>query len=94
MTLPGWDSLEIVKNVHSIFEIGALGLFACLVVFDVLAHLPTKKESLFKILSLVSFGLAILSEICAYPYSRRNDELSGLEIIAAQNMAAEAYRDA
>jgi hypothetical protein len=94
MTLPGWDSLDAVKNIHSVFELGSLGLLAAVVIFDVLAHLPTKHSPLFKVLGLFGFGLAVLSEICAYPYSGRNDELAKIEIVSAQRMAAEAYRDA
>lgn len=91
MTPPWWRSPDDVRTVHSFFEIGALALFAALVIFEILEHLKIKGETAFKILALVSFGLAVLFEICAYPYSKRNDELSGNEI-RRLSTAAESAR--
>src|ERR1700683_4160111 len=78
--LPNWNSLESVRNAHTFLEGGALLFFAVLVVFDVLAHLYDEENRdrarLFAGIGLCCFGVAILAEIVAYPYSRRNDLLS------------------
>jgi hypothetical protein len=80
--LPNWNSLESVRNAHSLLEGWALIFFAILVVFDVLAHLYEDDKDtakLFERIGLCCFGIAILAEIVAYPYSRRNDLLSDQE---------------
>jgi hypothetical protein len=79
-----WSSIDSVRSVHSTLEGGAIVFFALLVLFDVLAHLSddTHKERAkrFERIGLCCFGVAVLAELIAYPYSRRNDELSGTEI--------------
>src|ERR1035441_9312530 len=115
--MPAWDTLEVVRAVHSWLEGWALAFFALLVCLDVAIHLfgespgpawviewreqtrlfvwKTRRwtwrlpafhgtavlKSLFKTLSLVSFALAILLEIAAYPYSERIDELADRELL-------------
>jgi hypothetical protein len=78
--LPDWNSLDSVRSAHSLLEGGALIFFAALVVCDVLSHVyKDKRESvakLFERIGLWCFAVAILGEIAAYPYSRRNDFLS------------------
>lgn len=94
MTPPWWTSLDDVRSAHSFFEVSGLVLFAFLVVFEFLEHLKTKREHLFQILGIISFALAILSEILAYPYSQRNDELSGNEIRLLGKISNQARLDA
>jgi hypothetical protein len=67
--------------------------FAALVLFEVAAHLATdhNRENTLDKIGLVCFAIAVIAEICAYPYSRRNDEFSGLEI-ASLNIDASAAR--
>jgi hypothetical protein len=97
MALPGWDSLETVKAIHSALEGWALVFFAILVVCDVVMHFGDDVARVrlatwlpfFKNSSLVSFGLAVLLEICAYPYSQRNDELSTAVITALREQTAD-----
>jgi hypothetical protein len=54
--------------------------FALLVLFDTLAHLTQdekpKRAKLLERIGLWCFGVAVLAEILAYPYSERNDTLS------------------
>ena len=85
--LPDWNSLESVRNAHSLLEGGALLFFAALVVFDVLAHLYEEEDhdraKPFSRIGLWCFGVAILAEIAAFQFSRRNDLLSD-QLNAAQ----------
>src|SRR5580704_2499540 len=78
--LPNWNSLESVRNAHSLLEGWALVFFAALVIFDVVAHMyedeHRDRSKLFERIALWCFGVAVLAEIVAYPYSRRNDFLS------------------
>jgi hypothetical protein len=76
MALPGWESPSSVVTIHATLEASALIFFAALVVFDVSAHLNKRQELVLERLGLVCFGIAVLAEILAYPYSRRNDFLS------------------
>ena len=98
MALPGWDALETVQAIHAALEGWALVCFAILVVCDVVVHFGDDAERvrlapwlpLFKKASLVSFGLEVLLEMCAYPYSERNDELSTEVITALREQTAAA----
>ena len=45
MSIPGWDSLDSVRRVHSDLEAAALVFFALLVLFDVLAHFSQGEAS-------------------------------------------------
>jgi hypothetical protein len=65
-------------------------MFAVLVASDIVVHAKAKDFSFFKVCGLVSFGLAILLEGLAYPYGKRNDELSGVEIESSRRFAAVA----
>ncbi len=76
MALPGWNSPSSVVEIHAALEAAALLFFAALVVFDVLAHFDKRRETPLERIALICFAVAVLSEICAYPYSRRNDTLS------------------
>jgi hypothetical protein len=91
MPLPGWNSPISVRSIHAFLEVSALLCFAALVVFDVVAHFETKRKRLFERIALIFFALAVLAEIVAYPYSKRNDEFSTGEI-ARLNKVAEAER--
>jgi len=84
MSLPGWNSLDAVRKIHNALEGGALLFFAGLVAFDTLAHFNKKYEKLFEEIALLLFAVAVFAEICAYPYSRRNDELSGQALTATE----------
>jgi hypothetical protein len=88
MALPGWSSPSLVREIHDFFERGALLFFAALVVFDVLAHFMTKLERVFEKIGLICFATAVIAEICAYPYSRRNDELSADALASSQREIA------
>lgn len=78
--LPDWESLDSVRSVHSLLEGGALIFFAALVALDLLAHFSEEKHKhrakTFERIGLVCFGVAVLAEIVAYPYGRRNDFLA------------------
>jgi len=76
MALPGWDSPEVVRVAHSRLEALALVSFAALVVFEVVAHFETKRHRLYERIGLICFSIAVLAEILAYPYGKRNDELA------------------
>ena len=65
-----------------------------LVVFDVLAHLNKKRETLFERIALVCFGVAVLAEVCAYPYSRRIDTLSEEARVATEGRIAALNKEA
>jgi len=79
--LGDWDTVASVRIVHSFFEGWALVFFALLVLFDVLAHLTEDahlaQSKTFERIGLCCFAVAVIAEILAYPYSRRNDTLSG-----------------
>jgi len=92
--LLGWNSLSSVIEIHASLEGAALISFAALVVFDVLAHLNKKREILFERIGLVCFGIAVLAEICAYPYSRRIDTLSAEATAAAEGKIAALNKEA
>lgn len=59
-----------------------------------LAHLNEKHKTLFERIALVCFGVAVLAEVCAYPYSRRTDALSKEANIATDGRIAALNRDA
>jgi len=95
LALLGWESLDKVKAIHSLLEAWALLFFVVLVVSDVISHLGENEASRFskrvgfwRMLALVSFALAIVLEICAFPYGQRNDELSTTRIAALDRDAA------
>jgi hypothetical protein len=90
MALPGWNNPSFVQSIHSSLEGAALLFFAALVLFDVMSHFA-ERASAAKYLErfgLACFGVAILAEIFAYPYSRRNDELTSMKI-AELNLEAD-----
>jgi hypothetical protein len=95
ITLPGWNSLEAVRSIHSDFEGAALVFFALLVASEALAHLSDeeKREKLFDRISVVLFAVAVLAEIVAYPYGQRNDTLSGRIIGSLDVESKEALSD-
>jgi hypothetical protein len=78
ISIPGWNSLDAVRRIHSVLELAALAFFALLVLFDVLSHFSDDKrrERLFEKIGLCFFAIAVLAEIVAYPYGQRNDALS------------------
>src|SRR5258708_32780881 len=88
MSLPCWNSPIHVNEIHDFLEGGVLLFFAALVVFDVLAHFKTKRERIFEKISLICFAVAVIAEICAYPYSRRNDELAADALARSQREIA------
>ncbi len=75
-----WNTIESVRKVHNALEGGALAFFALLVLFDVLGHLSEDEHparaKCFERVGLWCFGIAVLAEIVAFPYSERNDALS------------------
>jgi|ERR1035437_184286 hypothetical protein len=98
-----WNTLESVRTIHSFLEALALAFFALLVLFDVLAHFAEGDRARSKKLErigLVCFAVAVLAEILAYPYSRRNDSLSSLQdtnqrikIASLETDAANAHKE-
>ena len=78
ISLPFWNSLDSVRRTHSDLEGLALVFFALLVVSEALAHLSDnkKRENLFDRIGIVFFAIAVLAEIAAYPYGKRDDALS------------------
>lgn len=90
--LPNWSSLESVRNIHSILAGWALIFFAALVISDLIAHLNEdahrERSKLFERIGLCCFGVAVLAEIVAYPYSRRNDFLSEQQSAAQKDKIA------
>lgn len=77
--IPYWESLDSVRRAHNDLEAVALGFFALLVVFELLAHLSSedkKRETILEKIAICFFAVAVLAEIVAYPYGRRNDTLS------------------
>jgi hypothetical protein len=93
-----WNSIDSVRSVHSVLEGSALIFFALLVLFDVLAHLTedAQKDRAkgFERVGLCCFAVAVLAEMLAYPYSKRNDELSGNEIHRLSVIGRKALDDA
>jgi len=89
---PNWSSLDSVRNAHSLLELGALIFFAALVISDVVAHLcedvNKDRAKRFSRIGLWCFGVAVLAEIVAYPYSRRNDFLSDQQNAAQRGKIA------
>ena len=94
MALPGSLSLSSVIEIHAALEGVAVGFFVALVVFDVLAHLNEKRKIIFERIALVSFGIAVLAEVAAYPYSRRIDTLSSEANAVLNKEAGDARKDA
>lgn len=92
MSLPGWNSFDSVRRVHSDLEAAALVFFALLVLFDVLAHLADDRarERILERIGLWFFAVAVFSEMIAYPYGQRNDTLSGQIIVSLDAKAEEA----
>jgi hypothetical protein len=95
---PDWNSLESVRNAHNVLEAGALIFFAALVVLDVLANIyedsQQARAKLFVRIGLCCFAVAVLAEILAYPYSRRNDLLSERQNSAQKDEIAILEREA
>jgi hypothetical protein len=90
MELPGWNNPAAVQSAHSLLEGGALLFFAALVVFDVWAHIDKKRERWLEPLGLICFAIAVVAEIAAYPYGKRNDELSNKTIASLMGRASQA----
>ncbi len=90
--IPDCNSLDSVRQAHSLLEATALVFFALLVLFDVLAHLSKdeNKKTLLEKIGLGFFAVAVLAEIIAYPYGQRNDALSARIIGSLDAKASEA----
>lgn len=91
-SFPFWDSLDSVRRIHSDLEGFALVFFALLVVSETLVHLSEdkKREKLFDTLGIIFFAVAVLAEISAYPYGKRDDTLSGQVIDSLDAKASDA----
>src|SRR5271166_3073921 len=94
MPLPGWYSLSSVIEIHAKLEGIAVLFFVALVIFDVLAHLNKKQETLLERIALVCFAIAVLAEVCAYPYSRRIDTLSKEASVSTEGKIAVLNKEA
>jgi len=94
--IPGWNSLDSVRRIHSDLEAVALVFFALLVLLDILAHLSTndKKKTILEKIGLCCFAIAVLAEVAAYPYGQRNDTLSGQVIVSLDSETKEAKKQA
>jgi hypothetical protein len=94
MVLPGWYSLLSVVAIHATLEGVAVAFFVALVAFDVLAHLNKKRELVLERIALVCFAVAVLAEVCAYPYGRRIDSLSNDASVATAARIAALNKEA
>jgi len=96
MSIPDWNSLDSVRRAHSVLEAVALIFFALLVLFETLSHLTEgkKRERMLDKIGLCCFAVAVLAEIVAYPYGRRNDTLSEQIIGSLDAKAKEASNTA
>ena len=94
MALPGWAFLASSVGIHATLEGIAVAFFVALVVFDVLAHLNKKRETLLERIALVCFAIAVLAEVCAYPYSRHIDTMSSDANAALNKEAGDARKEA
>src|SRR5579872_4686028 len=94
MALPGWYSLSSVVEIHAKLEGVAVVFFVALVVFDVLAHLKKSRETLFERIALICFAVAVLAEVCAYPYSRRMDNLAKEANVVTEGKIAALNKEA
>lgn len=94
MSIPGWNSIDSVRRVHSDLEFGAILFFALLVTFEVLAHLSKDdvKKALLEKIGLWFFAIAVLAEIAAYPYGQRSDALSA-QVIGSLDVKAQRAAD-
>ena len=92
--MPGWNSLEQVQSIHDWFQAGALLFFAALVVFDAAAHFNKKKERTYETVALIFFGIAVLMEFVAFPYSKRSDYLANQRIAELNLRASQNEREA
>ena len=90
MALPGWNSSEFVRSAHESLEGLAIAFFAALVICDVISHFETPRHRLFERMGLVCFAVAVLMEVIAYPYGKRNDQLADVAIGLAQERALRA----
>lgn len=88
--MPYWNSLDSVRRVHSDLEFAAIAFFVLLAFFDALAHITKdeKREHILAGIGIVFFVIAVLTELTAYPYGRRNDTLSE-QVIVSLNEKAE-----
>jgi hypothetical protein len=94
VALPGWASLSSSVEIHAALEGIAVAFFVALVAFDVLAHLNKKRETLLERIALVCFAIAVLAEVCAYPYSRHIDTMSSEANAALNKEAGDARKEA
>jgi hypothetical protein len=94
MALPGWYSLSSAVEIHAALEGIAVIFFVALVAFDVWAHLDKGREHILEGIGLVCFAIAILAEVCAYPYSRRSDKLSAEANVIAEGKIAALNKEA
>ncbi len=94
MALPGWYSLFSVIEIHAALEAVAVVFFVALVVFDVWAHIDKDREHLLERIGLICFAVAVLGEVCAYPYSRRVATLSSEANAVLNKEAGGARREA
>jgi len=94
MFIPGWNSLDSVRRVHSDLEFVGLVFFALLVLFEVLAFLEKEhtKKTLLEKIGLWFFAVAVLAELIGYPYGQRNDTLSE-RIIGSLDIKAQRAAD-
>jgi hypothetical protein len=98
LLFPDWNSLDAVRNAHSLLELWAIWLFAALVVCDVVAHLieDSRKPlaTIFERIGLLCFALAVAAELSAYEYGQRNDELSAGVITSLSTEVGDALKKA
>lgn len=93
--MPDWNSLDVVRRVHSDLELGSIISFALLAFFDVLAHRThdVKREKTLGSIGLWFFGIAVFCEAMAYVYGQRNDSLSEGVIRSLSSTATQAAAD-
>ena len=75
MVLPGWDSLESVNAIDSRIRIVTLGFWSVLVVAEIVAFFWKRRATVFNIIALCAFVLAIVGEVAQFKYDARKDIL-------------------
>jgi len=75
MSLPGLDSLDSVKAVYSHVRSVTWCFWALLVICEIVAHFWKKRQSLFNVLALCAFALAVGGELLELKYDQRREQL-------------------
>jgi primosomal protein N' len=75
MVPPGWDSLDAVNAIDSTIRVVTLVFWSILVVAEIVAFSWKKRATLFNVVALVAFLMAVCGEIGQFKYDGRRDVL-------------------